>query len=655
LAERIAPLTIGLLIVALAYSLGRCALTLMGIRRLYGFERTAFSVGIGLCGVSTYTLWMGLAGQLQNRLTMLLPLMVFAAASALSWRADGPPNRRAVDSDADTDSDADKDSVGERRWVWGAIALFAIVIGLGSMLPPWEFDVCEYHLQVPKEWFLAGSIRFLPHNVYGNMPLGAEMHSLLAMVMHWGDDAWWWGAIAGKTVTGGISILTVGLIYGLGRRLFSAAAGRTAGLIYLSTPWIAHVSMTGLIDGVVGFYITATIAAVYRWSQLAGSTATAAQRREVWGWLLLAGGMAGGAIAAKYPPVVLLVIPVAIWIGIRPQAGWRRAVSVAVFLVATFACGGSWYVKNWVQTGNPVYPLAYSIFGATGRTPEQDQQFRDAHRDKDSKGRSFTVERLWESCSRVLLRSEWLSPLVVPFGVLGVTAAMRRRRGGPATSISLFLLVYFAGWWLLTHRIDRFWIPVLPLMAVFAGFGVTAFRQSIWRQGTAAIVVAWVVVGLVVFGSRFSGVVADTSFFAPLSTLRLIAPHPMHQLLNRRYAMELERNRESSMRVLLVGDAQPFSLVPPSLYNTCFDDCIFELLLKGKSREERLAALREAGITYVFVYWREIERYRATYGFTPFVTKELVRGELVREQRILQVVPLESDPQLGELFQVVSD
>ena len=53
---------------------------------------------------------------------------------------------------------------------------------LAAVLPPADFDVREYHLQVPKEWLQAGRIEFLPHNVYGNMPLGAEMQALLAMV-----------------------------------------------------------------------------------------------------------------------------------------------------------------------------------------------------------------------------------------------------------------------------------------------------------------------------------------------------------------------------------------------------------------------------------------------------------------------------------------
>jgi len=66
--------------------------------------------------------------------------------------------------------------------VWGACgALFLVVMLLGSMLPPTDFDVREYHLQAPKEFYLAGRVGFLAHNVYANMPAATEMLSLLSM------------------------------------------------------------------------------------------------------------------------------------------------------------------------------------------------------------------------------------------------------------------------------------------------------------------------------------------------------------------------------------------------------------------------------------------------------------------------------------------
>ena len=35
----------------------------------------------------------------------------------------------------------------------------------------------------------------------------------------------------------------------------------------------------------------------------------------------------------------------------------------------------------------------------------------------------------------------------------------------------------------------------------------------------------------------------------------------------------------------MVGDAQAFDLEVPVLYNTCFDDCIFEQWMKGRNKQ----------------------------------------------------------------------
>src|SRR5206468_4745108 len=75
------------------------------------------------------------------------------------------------------------------------LAPFLVIMSLGSMLPTIDFDVLEYHLQGPKEYYQAGRIAFLPHNVYTNMPFGVEMLHLLGMEVL---DDWWWGALVGQ-------------------------------------------------------------------------------------------------------------------------------------------------------------------------------------------------------------------------------------------------------------------------------------------------------------------------------------------------------------------------------------------------------------------------------------------------------------------------
>ena len=142
---------------------------------------------------------------------------------------------------------------------------FLLLILLGAMLPPWDFDVREYHLQVPKEWYQAGRIGFLPHNVYGNMPLGAEMHALLGMVWMPGERNWWWGALAGKTVIAGFAPLTALGLLAAGRRFVTPGAGVVAALVYLSVPWVVHISQAGLIEGAVACYLFLAVYGIAIW------------------------------------------------------------------------------------------------------------------------------------------------------------------------------------------------------------------------------------------------------------------------------------------------------------------------------------------------------------------------------------------------------
>ena len=154
---------------------------------------------------------------------------------------------------------------------WGRLALwiavpFTLLILLGGMLPPWYFDVREYHLQVPKEWFLKGSIDFLPHNVYGNMTLGASMHALLGMMLLSGPDAWWWGALVGKTVIAAFAPLTAWAVFLMGQRFFARGPAALGAVFFISTPWITHVSTAGMIDVVSAFYCVTAVHAALLWS-----------------------------------------------------------------------------------------------------------------------------------------------------------------------------------------------------------------------------------------------------------------------------------------------------------------------------------------------------------------------------------------------------
>ena len=94
-----------------------------------------------------------------------------------------------------------------------------------------------------------------------------------------------------------------------------------------------------------------------------------------------------------------------------------------------------------------------------------------------------------------------------------------------------------------------------------------------------------------------------------------------------------------------------FDLSVPVLYNTCFDDCIFEQLVRGRTAAEVRAELAARQITYVYVNWGEIARYRSpgNYGFTDFLQPE-VFGRLVAQGVLEPLPPVEGHP--GRAYRV---
>jgi len=654
LADRLPLLAVAGLIVAWAAALGW--LLLVAIRADRGLTRVetlVFSMAVGLNAVSTLVLAMGLCGWLRSRTVFLAAAtIVVAAAGALWWQKRRharvetavalPSRKRRPRGGTATSAPTSKPETPwlSPRWLWLAAPFVAMIV-LGAMLPPMDFDVREYHLEAPKEFYQQGRITFLAHNVYANMPLGAEMLCLLGMAIT-GD--WWLGALVGKTVIALMAPLAALGLWAAGRRLFSPAAGVVAAIVYISVPWIIQASTAGLVDAAVGCYlllavyavVLATAASKAHGLQAVGFTGTSpvgftGTFPNPLPMVVLAGYLAGGAVSCKYPAVVFVALPLLVWIAVAALLGggaWRvpgrpmasmgvTCARVGGFVLAVAIGCGLWFGKNWALTGNPTYPLLYAIFGGKTWDIAKDAQWAAVHGP-----RAFSLAALGSDLARVTMTSEWLSPLVMPLAVLALLA----RRKGIIWALAAYFAVVIAVWWLFTHRIDRFWIPALPLAALLAGAGACWSRERPWR---------WALMALLLLGTTYNFLAAASvgggynSYFISLDRARRDPGrvHSWHRYLNRRVTQG---------RVLLVGDAEPFDLEMPVLYNTCFDDSIFEQLVKGRSPEEIRAAFAERRITYVLVHWAEIRRYRQTYGFTPFVhagvfSRLMVKGALQRD------------------------
>lgn len=616
-------LTDGLLVLALlagAAGWGAWAVVALGLGRRSPGQQLCLATGLGLGWLGTLTLVLGVLGRL-NRPTAWTVLAVGLLLGLVRLYRHGSAASRTTRSTAVRPPQA------------GALVLLPLAVPLvvmlyGASLPPgalWEeeargYDVLEYHLQGPREYYQAGRIEFLPHNVYTSFPQQMEMLYLLLMHLAGGVYA---AAIPAQLLHAACAILAVAALgswsaAGWERRLVVLVAG--------STPWLAYLGCLAYVENGMLFFAALAAGLVLDHYQTQPET----DRRAT----LAAGLCAGLAGGCKYPALVFVGIGLAVaWLLTAAAPPRRRMGRLTLFGVGVVLAFAPWLVRNAAFTGNPVYPFAYEWFGGRAWSAEQAAQWSAGHRvppehagplgrlalagrelfgGRDQRGGAF----------KPALFGPALLALAALGAVLGWSGAVR------------LLLVWagaiLAGWIGLTFVAGRFAVPIIGPLALLAG------RAAETRRARAVPRV--LVLALALLGALANDVVlwgklrAEKYYWASRSGLPLSALLGQTELLLK--AQPLNRLLPPDACVWLVGDAAVFYVDRPLHYTVVFSRDPWLEFAARRTPREAVDWLRRRGVTHVVFGWSEITRLRATYGFPPLVTpdwvNELVAAGLVR-------------------------
>ncbi len=503
------------------------------------------------------------------------------------------------------------------------LAIPAGVACVGAALPPgllWfdearGYDVLEYHLQVPREWFELGRIEHLPHNVYASFPQQMEMLYLFLMVLE-GDV--YAAAVPAQCTHMLFAALSVGVIASLVRRRGAAdCAVVVTGAFLASVPWLVYGGVLAYVEG--GVLLFAAVSAALLLECLCEPRP--AQRN-----VLAAGLCAGLAAGCKYTAIVLVVIGLASgWLVACRAAGARRWISAGVFLLGALAGVAPWLLRNAAFTGNPIYPFAYKLLGGRDWSSQQAAQWERGHHVPPE--RASLVGRLGLAFEELVGRRAAAGARFAPalFGPVSLLVALvgailafggARREG---VLCGVWAAVILAAWVALTHLPGRFAIPLLIPASLLVGFGLLHGRSGWQRLGFGGLV--WVV--------------------CVLNALQLLGVYRLHERYYGGAAMQslagatrelaesnwLSRALPSQARVWLIGDAACYYVRRPLHYTVVFSRDPWIEYARDATPREAVQWLRERDYTHVAFVWPEVERLRATYGFSSLVTHEWV-GEL---------------------------
>ena len=237
------------------------------------------------------------------------------------------------------------------------VALFVLAFARDQItVPAASVDFASFHMPDVARWIQEGTIwnvaSFLPSVAPGNYPNNGDV-MLLAFVLPWHNDFLsHFGSWPFYPLTGLAS-------YAVARRLGAARPAATVGgALLLAIPAVGVSTLPiGLVDAVMYFGFAAGLLFLLRHHET-GSNAD----------LLLAGLSLGISFGTKWYGVSAVAIVVAVWAVARllGGAGWRRVLSqTGLVTAAVAAAGGVWLLRNWITSGNPVFPVRVAPFGVT--------------------------------------------------------------------------------------------------------------------------------------------------------------------------------------------------------------------------------------------------------------------------------------------------
>lgn len=239
--------------------------------------------------------------------------------------------------------------------VWIQRSFFALFLLLGliallfSCAPPVRVDSLVYHLALPKLYNQAGHWFDTPENIYSYFPNLVESGYRLLMRFHIPFPQ-----ILHACIGIAVSVQTLFLSKRVGlRRVYAWVA--VFGV--LLTPEFFKEMTWAYVDLASVFFWQWAVLLFLNWRDI--------QKDKL---LCLMGVAAAGAISVKYTGLLLVLVLALLVLSELRRRGRNldssflihSCIAAVVFLLLT----SWWSVRNWIVTGNPMFPFFEGVFGA---------------------------------------------------------------------------------------------------------------------------------------------------------------------------------------------------------------------------------------------------------------------------------------------------
>ena len=439
------------------------------------------AAGIGIAG--TVALGLAALGALRP-----LPLAAAGLVALTVGRRDLARALGAVD-------------LGRARSAWPFLLVCAVVLAaelVAVAAPPVGGDQTKYQLAYPRLYAAAGGLVATPWCIWGQMQFLQNFVFAIGFALS--------GDVLSRLLNASFGVFAALALARLARRHFGSEAGPPAAAVFFTLPITWSMMTRAGADMPVVFYAALAVDALLDW---AGTGRAAAARR--------AGLMAGFAGGCK---VLGLLVPGLIGLALiglllrRTMPVRRAAATVASFGLVALLAASPCYVRTTIDTGNPIYPFGYGLFGGRHWSAAAEEYLADYYRAYQTTYATrrggepyvgFAVTRFpWdltmhpESFENAARASLDVSPFALAFAPALVLIRRRRPKVLAVAAIGFaYAAIIATGAW--AH--PRY---VLPGVALVLAATVPAASMLLGRRLAAAVVAITIAGNLMLIG-RYLG------------------------------------------------------------------------------------------------------------------------------------------------------
>ncbi len=574
-----------------------------------------------------------------------------------------------------------KDTQQDKQWLTYGIMWFVPVLAMliiASCCPPgtlWRveafaYDVTSYHLQLPQEWLTLRQMTSLNHSVYSYLPGLIEGGYLLIASFHKStQDA----VYACQIFHGSLALLAAMAAGQLVSQLTQQRVGVGVAALFLSAPWVLITGSLAYNEmGVLAFGAGAMLIVFSEHGRTRGGAAAA-------------GLLVSAATLCKLTAGIMIALPVGLilLIGLNrinspcrkagvsarnienssappqppPSGGGygniHRTQLINLQLAAVAAFVGlltlsPYLIRNYVQTGNPVFPFAADVLGQGHWDDELVERWNQGHGlAQNQEGRLDSLARQWllntgygavggtptprETQNIARFDREGGVPVFwIAVFISAVLVLMHKntRRTGGALLLMIGLQLVF--WLFFTHLQSRFLLPTLLPACLLAGLGYGRLHALTKTKAPtaaplvgSAVLICMIAVSYMTLNNQ-TRTIPDPDTGEPLQT-------PIWMAINTDISNSdhpINRLPETSKTLMVADSSGLLYLDRPFVYASAFDEAPLGRFIREAEHDPQQVnqLLQAAGITHVWVHWAELDRLHSTYGHDSDVTAESLQS-----------------------------